>query len=472
MTSLTKALFTVSSAAIMSKGVFVSPGNFDPDIFSVSIDSRKVEKGSLFVALKGESTDGHEFISDAVKAGASGLMVSEFYYSNLKKSPGNINSNVCLIVVKNTLAGLHSLSSSWVDGFDGLIKIAVTGSNGKSTTKEMIGSILSEDGSTIINEGNLNSETGLPLSVLNIKDYHKYGVFEMGINHTGEMKALVSVFKPQYAVITNIGTAHIGLMGSQKAIAKEKADIFTYFNKNNTAFIYENDAWVDYLSGLCPGKIVRFGVESTQGIENVIDLGLEGWLIYYRGIEIRLKLIGLHNLNNAAAAISLADSLGIGFEQIKTGLEKIKAMKGRSEIIPGSVTLIDDSYNANAESMDRIFSFIKNLQWKGRVVLVLGSMKELGSSSTEIHRSVGIKAANLKPDLIYFYGEEMEDAFNTVAKLFNEKNFIYVSEYSELKTNVVNFLKNGDLVLLKGSRAMGLNRLAVEILELKETSCV
>jgi len=399
-------------------------------------------------------------------------MVSEYYYSNLKKSPGNISSSVCLIVVENTLAGLHSLSSSWVDKFDGLVRIAVTGSNGKSTTKEMIGSILSEDGSTITNEGNLNSETGLPLSVLKIKDYHKYGVFEMGVNHPGEMKALVSVFKPQCAVITNIGTAHIGLLGSQQAIAKEKADIFTSFNENNTAFIYEKDVWVDYLTGLCPGKVVKFGVESTQGIENVIDLGLEGWLIYYRGIKIRLKLIGQHNLNNAAAAISLADSLGIGFEQIKIGLEKIKAMKGRSEIIPGPVTLIEDSYNANAESMDRIFSFIENLQWKGRIVLVLGSMKELGSSSVEIHRNVGIKAANLNPDMIYFYGEEMEDAFNAVTGLVNEKNYIYVSDYSELRTNVVDFLENGDLVLLKGSRAMGLNELAVEILESKETPCV
>jgi len=472
MTEPKKALFTVSSAALMSHGVFVSTGEFDPEIFSVAIDSRKVDKGSLFIALKGESTDGHRYIYHAVKAGASGVMVSSQYYSDLKKNSENIDSKVCLIVVEDTLAGLHSLSSSWVDNFEKLIKIAVTGSNGKSTTKEMIGSILSEDGSTIITEGNLNSETGLPLSVLKIKDYHKYGVFEMGINHPGEMKALVSIFRPQYAVITNIGTAHIGFMGSQKDIAKEKADVFACFNEDNTAFIYENDSWVDYLSELCPGKTVRFGVNSTQGIENVIDLGLEGWLIYYRGIKIRLKLIGFHNLNNAAAAISLADFLGIGTEQIKTGLEKIKAMKGRSEIIPGPVTVIEDSYNANAESMDRIFSFIKNLQWSGRVVLVLGSMKELGASSSDIHKIVGIKAAELNPDMIYFYGEEMEDAFNAAAESFNEKNFIYISEYSELKTRVVDFLKTGDLVLLKGSRSMGLNNLADEILKLKETACV
>ncbi|MCD6396906.1 MAG: UDP-N-acetylmuramoyl-tripeptide--D-alanyl-D-alanine ligase [Spirochaetaceae bacterium] len=472
MTEAKKALFTVSSAALMSRGVFVSTGKFNPEIFSVAIDSRKVDKGSLFIALKGEITDGHMFISHALKAGASGVMVSNQYYSDLKKNPDSIDSTVCLIVVKDTLAGLQSLSSSWVDSFNKLVRVAVTGSNGKSTTKEMIGSILSENGSTIINKGNLNSETGLPLSVLKINDYHKYGVFEMGINHPGEMKALVSVFKPQYAVITNIGTAHIGFMGSQKDIAKEKADVFACFNEDNTAFIYENDSWVDYLSELCPGKTVRFGVNSTRGIENVIDLGLEGWLIHYRGIKIRLKLIGFHNLNNAAAAISLADFLGIGTEQIKIGLEKIKAMKGRSEIISGPVTIIEDSYNANAESMDRIFSFIKNLQWRGRVVLVLGSMKELGASSSDIHKIVGIKAAELNPDMIYFYGEEMEDAFNAAAESFNEKNFIYISEYSELKTRVVDFLKTGDLVLLKGSRSMGLNNLADEILKLKETACV
>ncbi len=469
MTDTSKALFTVSSAASMAGGIFVSSGKIDSDIFSVSIDSRNVGRGSLFIALKGENTDGHRFISSAFKAGASAAMVSKNYYSDLKNSSDNIDSDISLIVVEDTLAGLHSLSSAWVNGFDKLKKIAVTGSNGKSTTKEMIGAILSEDGSTIINEGNLNSETGLPLSVLKIKDFHRYGVFEMGINHPGEMKALVSVFKPQYALITNIGTAHIGFMGSQKAIAKEKADIFTYFNEENTAFIYENDLWADYLSRICPGKTVLYGVKSTRGIENTVDLGLEGWLINYRGLQIRLRLVGTHNLSNAAAAISLADSLGISALKIKKGLEKIKAMKGRSQIIPGPVTVIEDSYNANAESMDRIFSFIDKLKWSGRVVLVLGSMKELGPSSSEIHRIVGIKAAELKPDMIYFYGKEMEEAFNAASNSMNTKYLKFISEFSELKKQVFDFLKNGDLILLKGSRSMGLNNLADEILSAKET---
>ncbi|MCK5198169.1 MAG: UDP-N-acetylmuramoyl-tripeptide--D-alanyl-D-alanine ligase, partial [Spirochaetales bacterium] len=180
MTELMQKLFTVSDAAIRACGLFVPNGDSDPDILSVSIDSRSVRKGDLFIALKGEFTDGHNYISMAFKSGASAVMISDGYYADNKSEISSPGYPGCLIVVKDTLLGFHKLAGSWVAGFDGLIRIAVTGSNGKSTTKEMIGAILSEDGSTIINEGNLNSETGLPLSVLNIDTHHKYGVFEMG----------------------------------------------------------------------------------------------------------------------------------------------------------------------------------------------------------------------------------------------------------------------------------------------------
>ncbi len=469
MTEIMQKLFTVSDAAAMSGGLFVSRGGSDPDILSVFIDSQSVRNGGLFIALKGEFTDGHNYISMAFESGASAVMVSDEYYSVHSSEISTSEYPGCLIVVKDTLLGLHKLAAGWVAGFDDLIKIAVTGSNGKSTTKEMIGAILSEEGSTIINKGNLNSETGLPLSVLKIDAHHKYGVFEMGINHPGEMKALSAILKPDYALITNIGTAHIGLMGSQEAIAIEKSDVFSLFDEKNTGFIFEDDSWASYLEGQCPGNTIAYGLKSTDGIEGTTNLGLDGWEIQYKGFKIYFKLIGQHNLTNAIAAISLTDALGVSPVKIKRGLEKIKALKGRSRIIEGRYTVIEDSYNANAESMARIFNFISDLNWSGRVVLILGSMKELGSFSAEKHEVVGRQAIALDPDLIFFYGEEMEGPYNLALIEGFSGRLIYTTDYSELEREVLGSLETGDLVLIKGSLSMNLNKLVATIVKSEES---
>lgn len=472
MTDVIGKLFTVSDASVRIGGFFVPAENSDPSILSVSIDSRTVNPGDLFIALIGEFTDGHNYIAQAVSAGAAAVMISDKYYNANKEENFLSDLNCCLIVVEDTLIGLHKLAASWVADFDNLIKIAVTGSNGKSTTKEMIGSILSEEGRTVINKGNFNSETGLPLSVLKIEKEHKYGVFEMGVNHPGEMKALISVFKPDFALITNIGTAHIGLMGSQEAIASEKSDVFSLFDKNNTGFIYEDDSWADYLESHCSGRTVRYGLNSTEAIDGVTNLGLKGWRILYKGLEIDMKLVGLHNLTNAIGSISVASALEVSADKIKKGLEKIEPLRGRSQIIEGPFTIIEDSYNANADSMAEIFSFISDLKWNGRVILVLGSMKELGSVSKEMHEKVGQMAVDLDPDLIFLFGEEMEAAYRLVLGVFCSEQIVYTSDYAELEKKVLISLEDGDLVLLKGSRSMGLDKLADNIMKSKEVSGV
>jgi UDP-N-acetylmuramoyl-tripeptide--D-alanyl-D-alanine ligase len=453
-----RKLFSVSDASVRAGGTFVSFKNIDPDILSVSIDSRTVSKGDLFIALIGEFTDGHKFISMAVEAGASGVMISEIFYTDHR---GVLSEyGVCFIVVENTLLGFQNLAASWVKNFDKLIKIAITGSNGKSTTKEMIGAILTEDGSTVTNKGNLNSETGLPLSVLSIDPDHKYGVFEMGINNPGEMKALVSVFSPDYALITNIGTAHIGLLGNQRAIAVEKSEIFSLFSEKNTGFINEDDTWASFLKERCPGNTILYGSKSTTGVDRVTNLGLRGWEIIFKGLKIRLGFIGQHNLTNAIASISLASTLGVGPDKIKRGLEKLNPLKGRSRIIEGKYTIIEDSYNANVESMTGILNFISELGWPGRLVLILGSMKELGAYSAEMHKTVGMRALALEPDLLFFYGEEMKVVYNLLLHEQYSGRLIYASDFSELESAVLNSLEKGDLILLKGSLSMNLNKLA------------
>ncbi len=472
MTDIIQKLFTVSDAALRACGLFVSNGDLDPDILSVSIDSRTLRKGALFIALKGEFTDGHNYISMAFGSGASAVMISDEYYTDHSKEISDFGDERCFIVVKDTLRGFHMLAASWVAGFDGLIRIAVTGSNGKSTTKEMIGAILREEGSTVINEGNLNSETGLPLSVLSIDTHHKYGVFEMGINHPGEMKALVTILDPDYALITNIGTAHIGFLGSQKDIAKEKTDIFSLFGENNTAFAFEDDDWASYIEERCPGKTVFYGLKSTEGIQGATNLGLKGWEILYKDLKINLRLIGQHNLTNAIAAISLAGVLSISPEQIKNGLEKIVALKGRSQILEGRYTVIEDSYNANSESMEEMFRFVSQINWPGRIILVLGSMKELGTLSETKHSHVGHQAVALKPEMIFFFGEEMKSAYEAALDDRYPGGLVYTLEYSELEKKVRGSLEDGDLLILKGSRSMNLDRLAQILAELKERADV
>ncbi len=461
-----RVLFKVSEAAGRSGGRFVSFDSKDPSVVSVSIDSRKISEGDLFVALPGENTDGHDYISGAFDSGAAGAMISESYFSEILSKKRSCSGN--FIVVKDTLSGLQSLAASWVADFPELTKIAVTGSSGTSTTKEIIGAVLSGVDSTIINEGNLNSETGLPLSVLRINSTHRYGVFEIGINHPGEMKDLASVLNPDYALINNIGTAHIGLLGSEEGIAREKSDIFSQFKRANVGFLPLEDKWLSYLEERNPGKTVLFGLGTVGGIESADSLGMEGWKIRYKGVDILLKLLGRHNLSNAVAAISLTEYLGVSPEKIKEGLESIVPLRGRSQILTGRCTVIEDSYNANSESMSEMIDFISTSDWKGRVVLVLGSMKELGDSSESIHRSVGCRTAELNPDLIFFYGEEMESAYTAALEKGYSGTAEFLTDYSELENKIKNTVADGDLVLLKGSRSMGLERLKDILLSVKD----
>ncbi len=469
MSESARVLFKASESAVRSGGRFVSFDGKDPGILSVSIDSRKVSPGDLFIALKGERVDGHDYISGAFNSGAVAAMVSEDYFSGTAgtDSGDGLNSG-CYAVVSDTLSGFQALAASWVSDFPELTKIAVTGSSGKSTTKEMLGAILAGVDRTIINEGNLNSETGLPMSVLGIDSSHRYGVFELGINHPGEMKALASVLNPDYALITNIGTAHIGFLGSEEGIALEKADVFSGFSKDNVGFLPAGDKWLSLLESRNPGMSVLFGLPEVSGIQGVESLGMAGWKILYRGIDILMRLVGKHNLSNAVAAISVAEFLGVTPEKIRSGLEGLRPLKGRSQILVGGCTVIEDSYNANFESMSEMLDFIQDSGWQGRIILVLGSMKELGDSSESIHRAVGYRSAELNPDLIFFYGEEMESAYQAVIERGYSGTALHITEYSELEKKVKESVKDGDLVLLKGSRSMGLERLAGILVPAKE----
>ncbi|MCF7945296.1 MAG: UDP-N-acetylmuramoyl-tripeptide--D-alanyl-D-alanine ligase [Spirochaetia bacterium] len=411
----------------------------------------------LFIPLPGFHVNGHQYVPQALTYGAAAL-VSNKEWPKLQKLIPDYWKKMILIV-PDTLKALHELAAHWVKQCSIKNTIAVTGSTGKTTTKELIYSILSLLGPTVKNYGNLNSIIGLPLSVFRMRPNDEYAVFEMGIDHKGEMEELTNIFAPSYGVLTNIGNAHLENFGTQENIAREKSQIFS--RETVQGYTHENNIWKPYIERLRSKQLESFGLSRfyENSMNSAVPVGLNGWKMNYAGREIQFPLIGTHNLENALAAISVAENFGADADDIKKGLERVRPLFGRSRIIHGPVTIIEDCYNANEESMRSILHYLSTLHWKGRMGLILGDMKELGADTDKAHRMVG-KAVNLlAPSAVFLYGKEMETAY----RLLKEKNFtnelMFTDDISLLEEKICSYKKKGDLFLIKGSRAMGLERL-------------
>ena len=426
---------------------------------NVACDSRKVSKNTLFVPLIGTMQDGHNYIPSALKSGASVVFVAK---SHLPQKQAEFSAlakeyNATFIAVENTMQALQNAAQAYVEQFPSLIKIGVTGSSGKTTTKEIIASVLSQKYNVVTNEGNLNSETGLPLSVFKIKSEHEVGIFEMGMNRRNEIAEIAKVLKPSIAVITNVGTAHIGILGSQKAIAEEKKQIFSNFTENCVGFVSENDKFVEFLKDIPKGKIFTFGLKSNKTVKDVSASGLDGTIFEYHGKFIKFPVPGKHNFSNALAALSLAEYMHLNVEEIKAGLENVKTIFGRSQVYRGNYTLVHDCYNANPDSMESAISFCDDLLWKGKKIYVLGDMLELGEKSNEEHAKIGKLCTKSNADLFLFFGPEMYAAYDACR---NKKNCFWTEKIEELKTFLQTETCKGDLIMLKASKGMALWRAA------------
>ncbi len=435
---------------------------------SVVTDSRDVTTGALFVPLIGEHLDGHRFIVPAAENGACVIFIDQESCDCLETVAREIREQyeVTFIVVRNTLYALQALASAYVRKFPSLVKIGITGSSGKTTTKELTAAVLSRKYPVVMNEGNLNSETGLPLSVFKIRPEHRIGVFELGMNRKGEIAELASVLCPDIAVITNIGSAHIGILGSRDAIAYEKKQIFSQFTGSQTAFIPAGDDYNEFLAENVPGKVIRYD-SSMSGISGIVPAGLAGTDFMLGDLPVRLPLPGTGNLHDASAAIAVAEFLQIPYEDIKAGIESVKPMFGRSQIVSGDVTVIQDCYNANPDSMEQALDFVRCLELAPdqKKILVLGDMLELGSSAGEAHSKIFAKAVSADASCIICIGSEMNRAagtgkthipYNINIYCFNDADDAAVGQVAAvLKTETA----PGDVVLLKGSRGMRLERL-------------
>ncbi|MFW5742630.1 MAG: UDP-N-acetylmuramoyl-tripeptide--D-alanyl-D-alanine ligase [Spirochaetota bacterium] len=440
------------------------------EVGGACVDSRLARPGCLFVALPGERTDGHEFVDHAVQSGAVCALVAADRLAQVRRS---VFGSVRLVPVDDTLAALQSLALRWRRRFSGLQRIGITGSNGKTTTKELLASILCGVAPTIYSHGNYNSDIGLPMELLRIRDEHRYGVFEMGMNRVGEIGLLAELVEPDIALVTNIGRAHIGMVGSQDAIAREKRAIFSLFDGRQIAVVPASDRYADYLADGVNGRVVRSSME-TAGVDRVVSRGIDGSTLETPEGRIELRLPGAHMASNALAVMTVARLLDVPFAEIRDGIERVEPVFGRAEVLRGELTVIQDCYNANPESMRSAIEVLARSATTGGRVAILGAMKELGDDSPASHREV-VDFARAQPiDEAWFVGDEFADA---VADSLGDGEAggrgaadgpsVRLFRYDEWERLVeaAGQLSSGATVLLKGSRALALERLTPVVMQ-------
>ena len=392
-------------------------------IYGVAIDSRTVKSNDLFIPLKGSKYDGHSFLLDAFIAGAAAAVVDKnkwSLYRNVLLEQKIIYDRV-IIAVNDPLLALQKLAEIYLRQFKDLIKIAVTGSNGKTTTRNIIASIFSQNYSTYQPRQNYNSEIGVPLAIFEIKKFHRIAVLEFGIDHPGEMEVLSAMVRPDHAVITNVGTAHIGSFKTKEIISREKGKVVKYLKSEGRVFIPESEELLSTERLPLPNKaeVIIFGPKKTAGYEGCEVLGLDGTIIHWEGLQIHFPLIARHNLINALSAISVARSLGVSKHEIKQGLERVSHVSGRSEVIHKRITIFNDSYNANPEAMKATIEFFSKTQAKNRILAVLGSMLELGEESENAHIALSTVIKLSAFSVIFLFGDQIK----ITAKKLDDKGF-------------------------------------------------
>ena len=441
---------SLSEIAEMTGGVLYGA---DVPLESVATDSRLVESNQLFIAIKGERFDAHNFVADLVgKAGAA--LVHK-----------KIDCDLPQVVVKDTLQALADLASEWRKQFTKPL-IALTGSNGKTTLKEMIAAILSEDGNVLATHGNLNNNIGMPLTLLRLRDEHDYAVIEMGANHFGEIEFLTRIAQPDVAVVNNAGAAHLEGFKNLEGVAQAKGEIFTGLGTHGVAVINADDTFADYWMDFNTDReVIAFGIDNQSKISGRL-LSDGGLMIKTGNKEVRanLKLLGRHNVMNALAATAATTALGIKLETIVDGLESMLPVKGRLAPVAGinNSQILDDTYNANPDSA---VAALDVLAQRKNTIFVLGDMGELGDSTTKMHESIGQKAKEAGVDRMYClgaYSARACDKFGDNGKSFVEMDALL----SVLKTDVGENLPDNVTILIKGSRTMKMER-AVEALSLQ-----
>ena len=427
-------------------------------IFSgCSIDSRTIEKGNLFIALNGANFDGHDYVSMAEKKGAAALLLER-----------EVDHDKPFLKVKDARKAMGLLAKSWREEMTVPV-VAITGSNGKTTVKEMVSSILSELSEVHATPGNLNNDIGVPLTLFGLDKKHQYAVIEMGANHPGEIEWLSAIARPNVAVITQCAPAHLEGFGDIDGVAKAKAEIYSGLQPSGIAIINADDTYAEFWSKQC--KLLNqlsFGIASTkadirakniQVVKQSASTDFE--LICSAGaIKIRLPLAGTHNVMNALAAAACCLSLDVSLQSIKTGFEKMSPVKGRLQTNQGKqgARIIDDTYNANPTSLEAALNVLSNLE--GTRYLVLGDMGELGDTAIELHHDAGVVAKQAGIDGLFTIGDLSINAMEAYGD-----GALHFESYEALNKVLLELLTKDTTILVKGSRAMQMERIVNRLTE-------
>lgn len=421
------------------------------EVKGVVLDSRKVEKDFLFIATRGERVDGHSFIAQVFERGAACVVCEEA--PEVEDKP--------YILVKDSFSALQKIAAFYREQLSVKV-VGITGSVGKTTTKEFIASVLEQKYSVLKTQGNFNNEVGLPLTVLQIRDEHEVAVLEMGINHFGEMDRLGTIAKPDICVMTNIGQCHLEFLGSREGILKAKSEMLAHLQPNGIACVNGDDdmlATIDKVQGREP---VTFGISETNTIyaTDMESKGLRGTVCRIHTkegtLEANIPLPGRHMVYNALAATAVGFALELSKEEIQKGIQAVSSVGGRSHIISGGErVIIDDCYNANPVSMEAAIDLLTLAE--DRKVAILGDMGELGDEEVRMHEAIGVYAVEKKIDVLICIGK-LSRFMAEAAKKENGKQetMIYWFETKEeAQEELANLIKEKDTILVKASHFMG-----------------
>jgi len=430
---------------------------------NVCTDSRQAKPGDLFFAIHGEKFDGHDFLNEVAAKNVATVVVEK---SKVQSSKSKVTPDIATLIVDDVRIALGKLAAAYRRQFD-LPIVCVSGSNGKTTVKELLASVLRRKFPTLASEASFNNDIGVPLTLLRLEKSHQAAVLEAGTNHPGELAPLVKMIQPKFGVLTNIGREHLEFFGDVAGVAQEEGWLAELLPADGKLFVNGDNEWTEKIIARTKVKIVRVGLENKNDWraekirldKNGVTFRVQTPAKKFCG-EYRINLLGRHQVANALFAIAVGMEMGLSREEIQRGLFECKPPKMRLQFWEANgVRVLDDAYNANADSTIAALETLCDLPLQGRRVAVLGDMEELGAHSESAHAEVGRRAAELKIGQLFAVGKMAA----VTAKAARDGGLNRVIEFENVEaavTAIRKFLKTGDVVLLKASRASRLERIA------------
>jgi len=459
-------VFSLNDVLKATAGTLISgaPGNM---FCGISTDSRLIKKGELFVALKGENFDGHDFVETVLKQGAAGILAHD--EEKINQIP--VGEKFAVIKVADTLTALGDLAHEWRKRFS-IPVIGLTGSSGKTTTKEMIAAIIGRKKNILKTEGNLNNLIGLPQTIFRLTSQNEVMILEMGTNTRGEIKRLTQIAEPGIGLITNIGPAHLAGFGSIDVVREEKNDLFLNMPSSGIAIINIDDEAIAIASEKWNGRRITFSMSPNADVtvNDIEKNGVKGMrfnlIIGGNAQKVEMKIAGLHHVYDAMAAAAAAVAAGMDLLTISEGLAAFRPFCGRMEMIKlhNGAFLLDDSYNANPASVREALMTLKDLKTNHNGYVFLGDMLELGEQTDEMHRKIGMLIATIGINTLFLQGDFSKvTAIGAMEGGLSPSNIFFLSGDENGSAYLKAHLKKGDWILVKGSRRMKMEKFVAQI---------